>query len=132
MYEFIEAIIILVIIVLQFYLAYRLWIKIVQYRSIYNFEDLPIISEKYVSKSVFEDGKVEDILAYDNDNESEIGITYLDYNNKCKVLKTIVKYINVYLIKNKGASIDFHLIKDIVDKHTETIQNQIENRLPAP
>ena len=32
-----------------------------------------------------------------------------------------------YLIKNKGASIDFHLIKDIVDKHTQTIETQIEN-----
>ena len=37
-------------------------------------------------------------------------LTFLNYNSKSKVLSTIVKYINVYLIKNKGASIDFHLI----------------------
>ena len=47
-------------------------------------------------------------------------------------MSTIVYYINVYLIKNKGATMDFHLIKDIVDKHTENIETQIENRIPAP
>jgi hypothetical protein len=131
-YEFIEAIIITTIIAVQFYLAYKLWYKIKMYRAIYDYEDLPIIYQKYVLKSVIESGNVEEILAYDNDEEGNISITYLEYVPKSKVLSTIVKYINVYLIKNKGTTIDFHIIKDIVVKHTETIETQIENTIPAP
>ena len=132
MFGIIEIIIVLGIISIQLYLAYKLWFKIKMYRAIFDFEDLPIISQKNISKEVIESGDVNQILQYDDNGEGVINITYLNYIPKSKVLSTIVKYINVYLIKNKGASIDFHLIKDIVDKHTQTIETQIENRIPAP
>jgi hypothetical protein len=131
MFGFIEAIIIVVIIGIQCFIAYNLFINITAYKAIFDFDDLPVISQKMVSKDIFKSGNVEDILTFKGE-DGIIKITYLKYHNKSKVLTTIVKYINVYLIKNKGASIDFHLIKDIVDKHTETIENQIENRIPAP
>ena len=132
MFGIIEIIIVIGIILLQSYLAYKLWFKIKMYRSIFDFDDLPTISQKNISKEVIETGDVNQILQYDDNGEGVISITFLNYIPKSKVLSTIVKYINVYLIKNKGASIDFHLIKDIVDKHTQTIETQIENRIPAP
>ena len=132
MFGIIEIIIVVGIILLQSYLAYKLWFKIEMYRAIFDFEDLPIISQKNISKEVIETGDVSQILQYVDNGEGVINITFLNYIPKSKVLSTIVKYINVYLIKNKGASIDFHLIKDIVDKHTQTIETQIENRIPAP
>jgi len=132
MFGIIELIIVIGIITIQLYLAYKLLFKIKMYRTIFDFEDLPTISEKNISKEVIETGDVEKILQYVDQGEGTIKITFLNYNSKSKVLSTIVKYINVYLIKNKGASIDFHLIKDIVDKHTETIEKQIENTIPAP
>ncbi|MCL7755012.1 hypothetical protein [Polaribacter sp. Z022] len=132
MYGIIEIIIIVAIIALQINIARKLWYKIVQYKAIFDFETLPVISQKLVSKSVFKTGDVGEILFAEDGIKGDINITYLEYSQKSKVLSTIVKYINVYLIKNKGASIDFHLIKDIVDKHTSTIENQIENRIPAP
>ena len=132
MFGIIEIIIVIGIITIQLYLAYKLWFKIKMYRTIFDFEDLPTISQKNISKEVIETGDVEKILQYIDQGEGTIEITFLNYNSKSKVLSTIVKYINVYLIKNKGASIDFHLIKDIVDKHTETIEKQIENTIPAP
>lgn len=132
MFGIIEIIIIIGIIAFQFYLAYKLWFKIKMYKAIYDFEDLPMISQKNVSKEVIESGDVAKILQYVDVGEGTINITFLKYIPKSKVLTTIVKYINVYLIKNKGATIDFHLIKDIVNTHTETIETQIENRVPAP
>lgn len=131
MYGFLEAIIIAVIICFQVFIAYKLYIKIEFYKGIFDFEDLPIISQKKVTKAVFETGDVDEILSF-NDERGSVNITYLEYQQKSRVLTTIVKYINVYLVKNKGATIDFHLIKDIVDKHTETSENEIENRIPAP
>lgn len=131
MYGLIEAIVIVLIIGLQFFISYKLWIKIEKFRAIFNYDDLPLISQKSVSKRVFNSGNIDEILNYEGEGKV-IHLTYLEYNNKNRVLTIIVKYINVYLIKNKGATIDFHLIKDIVDKHTETSQNEIENRIPAP
>lgn len=131
MLTYIEVVIIIGIIALQLNLARILWYKIVEYRAIFDFDALPVISQKNVTKSIYNSGNIDEIL-YNLEEEGNITITYLDYKRNSKVLGTIVKYINVYLIKNKGASIDFHLIKDIVDKHTETIENQIENRIPAP
>ena len=132
MFGIIEIIIVVGIILLQSYLAYKLWFKIEMYRAIFDFDDLPIISQKNISKEVIQTGDVSQILQYVDNGEGVINITYLNYIPKSRVLSTIVKYINVYLIKNKGTSIDFHLIKDIVDKHTQTIETQIENRIPAP
>ena len=132
MFGIIEIIIVVGIISIQLYLAYKLWFKIKMYRAIFDFKDLPIISQKNISKEVIQTGDVSQILQYVDNGEGVINITYLNYTPKSKVLSTIVKYINVYLIKNKGASIDFHLIKDIVEKHTLTIETQIENRIPAP
>jgi len=132
MYQILEVIIIVSIILLQLNIARKLWYKIIQYKAIFDFETLPKISQKLVSKSVFNTGDVAEILFFEDGVQGDVSITYLEYTQKSKVLSTIVKYINVYLIKNKGASIDFHIIKDIVDKHTETIENQIENRIPAP
>ncbi len=131
MYGIIEAIVIVVIICFQVFIAYKLMSKIALYKAIFDIEDLPVISQKKVSKLIFNYGDINEIIMFDGD-DGTINITYLEYQNKSKVLTTIVKYINVYLIKNKGASIDFHLIKDIVDKHTETTENEIENRIPAP
>jgi hypothetical protein len=131
MYQYFEVLIISTIIIFQIIIARDLFFKIRIYKAIFDFEDLPTITQKKVSKTVFKSGNVYEILTF----EGEVGgvnITYLQYNNKSRVLSTMVKYINVYLIKNKGATIDFHLIKDIVDKHTETSQNEIENRIPAP
>lgn len=132
MYEILEISIIVLIIGLQINIARKLWDKIVQYKAIFDFDTLPKISQKLVPRSLFKIGNVDEMLLNEDGIIGDIDITYLEYSEKSKVLSTIVKYINVYLIKNKGASIDFHIIKDIVDKHTETIENQIENRIPAP
>jgi biopolymer transport protein ExbB/TolQ len=131
MYQYFEVLIIITIIIFQIIIARDLYFKIRAYKAIFDFEDLPTITQKKVSKNVFKSGDVYEILTFEGE-EGVVNITYLQYNNKSRVLATMVKYINVYLIKNKGATIDFHLIKDIVDKHTETSQNEIENRIPAP
>ncbi|MGJ8744902.1 hypothetical protein [Polaribacter sp.] len=131
MYQSFEVLIIVCIVIFQVIIARDLYSKIKAYKAIFDFEDLPVITQKKISKGVFKSGEVYDILTYEGE-AGVINITYLEYNNKSRILTTIVKYINVYLIKNKGATIDFHLIKDIIDKHAETSQNEIENRIPAP
>ena len=47
-------------------------------------------------------------------------------------LNNIVCSINTYLEKNKGGSSDFHLIKDIVDRNCDALENEIQSQLPMP
>ena len=95
MFGIIEIIIVVGIILLQSYLAYKLWFKIEMYRAIFDFDDLPIISQKNISKEVIEMGDVSQILQYVDNGEGVINITFLKYIPKNRVLSTIVKYINV-------------------------------------
>lgn len=53
-----------------------------------------------------------------------------DPNNK--LLKEVVDAINGYLKKNKGNAADFHLIKNIVDRHLDTVDEEINHMLPVP
>ena len=48
------------------------------------------------------------------------------------LLQDVVKTINNYLRKNKGGAADFHLIKDIVERHTDSIDEEINHKLPVP
>lgn len=48
------------------------------------------------------------------------------------VLKVVVESINVYLEKNKGNSIDYHLMKDIVDRNCDALEDEIQAQLPMP
>jgi hypothetical protein len=139
MLEVIEKVIIVGIILTQSYLAYKLWYKIVDYRAIFDLDKLPVITNIEVPNDVLAEGNVEEILEYkvfeEEISEEDINtsnVIYLKNQSDNNVLSTIVKYINVYLIKNKQASIDFHIIRDIVDKHSETVETQIENTIPSP
>lgn len=48
------------------------------------------------------------------------------------VMDKILHSLNTYLLKNKGAVSDFNLIKDIVDRNTDTVDEEINNLLPIP
>lgn len=127
-----EIIVVVLIGIGQLVLGYFLWKKIELYKSIFDFEDLPEIRQKLVSESIFQNENLYDIIYHISEESDTVQITYLHYSENNQVLSKITKYINVYLIKNKGAAIDFHIIKDIIDKHTEAIEKQIDNWVPAP
>lgn len=62
-----------------------------------------------------------------------IEITIIDTSETTNyVYRNIQNSINTYLIKNKGAVSDFNLIKDIVDRNTDAVENEIESLIPVP
>jgi hypothetical protein len=48
------------------------------------------------------------------------------------VLIDIVDSINAYLEKSKSAVSDFHLMKDIVDRNCDAVEEEIQTQLPIP
>lgn len=53
-------------------------------------------------------------------------------NSANELTKEIVESINGYLRKNKGNAADFHLLKDIVDRHLDAVDEEINHMLPVP
>jgi hypothetical protein len=68
-------------------------------------------------------------------NKKEIfyEITLIENESNINPIKqNIVNSINTYLIRNKGAVSDFNLIKDIVDRHIDSEDEEINNKLSIP
>ena len=62
----------------------------------------------------------------------DVSLIYLHKDEKSSLLRDVIKTINNYLKKNKGGAADFHLIKDIVERHTDSIDEEINHKLPVP
>lgn len=97
------------------------------------------------TKDIFDSiKKYENQLQYaTNDEEYEVIKTEIDSlrrrtvalknfesDNSCR--NTIVNSINNYLIKNKNTTSDFNLIKDIVDRNVDSLEQEVHSQIPIP
>jgi len=78
--------------------------------------------EEYVEAVYKKNEEVSDL----DENHSLVS----DSNNQN--FNNIVKTINAYLDKNKGTVVDFHILKDIVERNVYTVEDEIGTRIPAP
>lgn len=65
-----------------------------------------------------------------NDKYIEVTLITSDRNNK--VLDKVLDSTNTYLIRNKGAVSDFNLIKDIVDRNSDAVDQEINTLMSIP
>ena len=49
-----------------------------------------------------------------------------------KVFESIKESINKYLGSHSGSVIDFHLLKDAIDRHCDSVENDINTQTPTP
>ncbi|GAA3944077.1 hypothetical protein GO495_22650 [Chitinophaga oryziterrae] len=49
-----------------------------------------------------------------------------------KVTDKIVRNINTYLLRNRGVAADFHLIKDVVERNVNVVENDIQQSVSLP
>lgn len=52
--------------------------------------------------------------------------------NDNPILKDIISSINDYLFNNKGSVSDFHLMKDIVDRKCDAMEDKVDTQIPLP
>ena len=73
-------------------------------------------------------------LPQENISEDTVEITYINTDTSINhpVLSQIIKSINIYLVKNKGAVSDFMLVKDIVERNCDAKQEEISVQIPMP
>lgn len=66
-------------------------------------------------------------------NSSYIEVTLLDTDSLSNpVFKKILNSINTYLLRNKGAISDFNLVKDLVERNCNNIDDEINIQIPIP
>ncbi len=64
---------------------------------------------------------------------SWVEVTLINSDNHYNpVFRNIVFSLNTYLLRNKGSISDFHLIKDIVDRNTDSLDDEINTSIPNP
>jgi biopolymer transport protein ExbB/TolQ/prefoldin subunit 5 len=73
---------------------------------------------------------------YDNSNEKDSFVNEISLINPNETSNTIFEgllhSINVYLLRNKGATTDFNLIKDITERNIDTEDEDISQRITTP
>lgn len=59
-------------------------------------------------------------------------IKYRGGTSDSPLLETVLDAINDYLRHNQGNASDFHLLKNIVDRHVDAVEDEINQLLPVP
>ena len=131
--------IVFIIIVIQIMIGINTFTLIRKYKSI--FKDIRFSTSKaYIPLSKInsgteincDDGSYK--VLQENISEETVEITYINTNTLIvhPVLSQIIKSINTYLVKNKGAVSDFMLVKDIVERNCDARQEEINVQIPMP
>ncbi len=131
--------IVFIIIVIQIMIGINTFTLIRKYKSI--FKDIRFSASKaYIPLSKInsgteincDDGSYK--VLQENISEETVEITYINTNTLIvhPVLSQIIKSINTYLVKNKGAVSDFMLVKDIVERNCDARQEEINVQIPMP
>lgn len=66
------------------------------------------------------------------DNSIKVHLIELDSSVDNPLIIKVVDTINSYLLRNKGAVSDFNLIKDIVERNCDAVDEEINQQLPVP
>ena len=107
--SFVVPIIIIVILLIQIYFFVKNVLRMKEYKDIFQY------SESWEINHSPETGFVSGISGKGN-----------------HVFISTIDSINKYLSSNSGSVIDFHLLKDAVDRHCDAVENDVNTLTPVP
>jgi hypothetical protein len=148
--EFIEYLILALILILQLYIFFQTRIKIQIFQSIipsigYKIEAV-CIPKEHLSWNpeevlhTYHNSTFEDHFTFnpDDDNfltlekDGLVKLNFISLNTTNAIGVKIEKSINHYLIRNHQASTDFNLIKDIVERYVNSTEENINQSVSVP
>lgn len=158
--ESFEYILIIAVIIFQIYFFFKTKRKITEFKqSIPNISDIKIsdvaltddqievyVSNKFTSNIEPHNNKSSEVNTEENGiDEDEIIFNTFSVKEKTKQIKivsspknesetfrNILSSLNKYLVRNNNSSADFNLVKDIVERNTNTIEEEINLTLSTP
>jgi len=137
----IEIVLIIGVIIYQFYISGRVYKNINQLKEIFR-NRLSVISgyiersdlnkkEKAIKDIVFADSEKDTSSDDKRPDRKTVRISITDTFGT-GIIQTIKEDINLYLLNNYGAAVNFSIIKDIVDREVDVKDEEILNSLPTP
>lgn len=136
----IEIVIIAGVIFFQLAKSISIIAKIDELKSIFK-SNLAVVSGKIKRENlgkiealkdgpVFEEETEDSFFSFDNDKYVNVSLVSTQGNNR--TIQNIKKALNKYLIHNYGAAVNFSIIKDIVDREVELLDDEINQSLSLP
>jgi len=135
-----EIVLIICVIIYQFIHSIRVFLSIEELKGIFNHRI--IIKNGFIEKIKLgkKEKSLEDIVFIEDNNENTdellsnqkiVKISIADTTGK-GIIKRICDDINNYLLNNYGATVNFSIIKDIVDREVEIKDEEISHLIPTP
>lgn len=112
---------------------------ILTHRHQYSFQNAS--EENDESDEEYDDDEEEDYNVYDSEVDEEVSEETIEWKEisiiECnasnnQVFTEILLSINSYLIRNSGASSDFNLIKDVVERNSSAVEEDINMTVGVP
>ena len=138
----IEILVITGVIICQFIISRKVFKNIRELKDIFR-ERLNVISG-YIERSDLnkKEKKVADIVFNDPVKEEnhpgelpfggqKVRISVTETSGT-GIIRRIKEDINLYLLNNYGAAVNFSIIKDIIDREVDVMDEEISNSLPTP
>ncbi|KAF5057964.1 hypothetical protein DSECCO2_351420 [anaerobic digester metagenome] len=135
-----EVVLIICVIIYQFIHSRKVFLSIEELKGIFN--NRIIIKNGFIEKTNLrkKDKSLEDIVFIEEGDENAddlfsdqkiVNISIADTKGK-GIIKRICDDINNYLLNNYGATVNFSMIKDIVDREVDIKDEEISHSIPTP
>lgn len=137
----IEIVLITGVIIYQFYISRKVYKNINQLKEIFR-DRLSVVSgyiersdlnkkEKAIRDIVFTDSEKENAPEEPHPDRKTVRISITETSGT-GIIQRIKEDINLYLLNNYGAAVNFSIIKDIIDREVDVKDEEISNSLPTP
>ncbi len=130
-----EAVLLLVIIVIQVYQTIRTWKKIDVLKDVFN-KRIRLRQGWIDEKDLKEKEQLLSKIQYHEPETIASGnyrkITVVEARGNNKILIRIKDALNHYLIRNYGAVVNFGIIKDIIEREVDNYDEEISQSIPTP
>lgn len=139
MFSFLEALAIIVIIIIQMLVARHAIKQIRQTRRFLpggrrslTLKEYEIPAEQIRQLEPSQIIGQEVYLPEGDHHKVKVHLICLDNQTRNPLIIKVIDTINSYLLKNKGGISDFNLMKDIVERNCDAIDEEINQQLPIP
>lgn len=139
MFSFLEALAIIVIIIIQMLVARHAFKQIRQTRRFLpggrrslTLKEYEIPAEQIRQLEPSQIIGQEVYFPEGDHHKVKVHLICLDNQTRNPLIIKVIETINSYLLKNKGGVSDFNLMKDIVERNCDAIDEEINQQLPIP
>jgi hypothetical protein len=135
---FTELLIIGLVIVYQLVHTWKLYQNIRKFSSIFNpplrvrsgyVDSMHLCNAESVLRNMVSLGNEREIADPEN---NRVRFTLAETESSHEVMVRIKEAINSYLLNNHGAVVNFSIIRDIIDRETDAMDDEITQSIPAP